>query len=66
MVLGQGLLFADGRLFACGVLLWLGVHVFVIGYEEPTLRRTFGTEYEVFRRNVPRWIPRLTPWRNRT
>ena len=66
MVLGQGLLFGEGRLFAYGVLLWLGVHVFVIGYEEPTLRRTFGAEYEVFRRNVPRWIPRLNPWGNRT
>jgi len=32
-------------------------------YEEPTLKQTFGTEYESFRTNVPRWIPRLTPWR---
>ena len=63
IVLGQDLLFGDGRLFAYGVLLWLGVHVFVVGYEEPTLRRSFGTEYEAFRRNVPRWIPRLRPWR---
>jgi protein-S-isoprenylcysteine O-methyltransferase Ste14 len=63
IILGQGLLFGDGRLFAYGVLLWLGVHVFVVGYEEPTLRRSFGTEYEAFRRNVPRWIPRLSSWR---
>jgi len=33
--------------------------VFVIGYEEPTLRRTFGAEYEAYCREVPRWIPRL-------
>jgi protein-S-isoprenylcysteine O-methyltransferase Ste14 len=65
IVLGQGLLFGDGRLFAYGVLLWLGVHVFVVGYEEPTLRRSFGSEYGGFRRNVPRWIPRLSPWRGR-
>ena len=64
IILGQGLLFGDGRLFAYGVLLWLGVHVFVVGYEEPTLRRSFGSEYEAFRRNVPRWIPRLSPWRS--
>ena len=64
IILGQGLFFGDGRLFAYGVLLWLVVHVFVTGYEEPTLRRSFGTEYEVFRRNVPRWIPRLSPWRS--
>ena len=63
IILGQSLLFGDGRLFAYGVLLWLGVHVFVVGYEEPTLRRSFGSEYEAFRRNVPRWIPRLSPWR---
>jgi len=63
IILGQGLLFGDGRLFAYGVLLWLAVHIFVVGYEEPTLRRSFGAEYEAFRRNVPRWIPRLSPWR---
>ena len=64
IILGQGLLFGDGRLFAYGVLLWLVVHAFVTGYEEPTLQRSFGTEYEAFRRNVPRWIPRLSPWRS--
>jgi protein-S-isoprenylcysteine O-methyltransferase Ste14 len=63
IILGQGLLLGDGRLFAYGVLLWLGVHIFVVGYEEPTLRRSFGSEYEAFRRNVPRWIPHLSPWR---
>ena len=64
IILGQGLLLGDGRLFAYGGLLWLGVHVFVVGYEEPTLRRSFGSEYEAFRRNVPRWIPRVSPWRS--
>jgi len=63
VLLGQGLLLGDGRLLAYGLLLWLGFHVFIVGYEEPTLRRSFGTEYEAFRRNVPRWIPRLSPWR---
>ena len=37
--------------------------VFVVGYEEPTLKKSFGAEYEAFRINVPRWIPRLTAWR---
>jgi hypothetical protein len=40
----------------------VGVAVFVVFYEEPTLRRKFGAEYEVYCRNVPRWIPRLDPW----
>ena len=34
-----------------------------VGYEEPTLKKSFGAEYEAFRINVPRWIPRLTAWR---
>ncbi len=40
----------------------LGVHLFVLFYEEPTLRKTFGTEYEEYCRNVGRWRPRLRGW----
>ena len=62
IILGQALLFGDWRLLWYGALLWLGFHLFVVVYEEPTLKQTFGLEYETFRVNVPRWIPRLTPW----
>jgi protein-S-isoprenylcysteine O-methyltransferase Ste14 len=30
--------------------------------EEPGLRRRFGEDYERYRANVPRWVPRLRPW----
>jgi protein-S-isoprenylcysteine O-methyltransferase Ste14 len=63
VILGQAVLFGDWRLIPYGVLFWLACHLFVVAYEEPTLERTFGAEYEAFRSNVPRWIPRLTPWR---
>src|SRR5215470_18318206 len=63
VIAGQALLFADQRLLWYGALFFLACHIFVVVYEEPTLKRTFGTEYEAFRANVPRWIPRLTPWR---
>ncbi|MGQ0685243.1 methyltransferase family protein [Bradyrhizobium sp.] len=63
VIFGQALLFGDWRLLWYGALLWLFFHVFVVMYEEPTLKQTFGAEYESFRTNVPRWIPRLTPWR---
>ena len=61
-ILGQVLMFASPELLIYGLAIWLGFHVFVIGYEEPTLRRTFGPEYDEFSKNVRRWIPRLTPW----
>ena len=63
VTVGQALLFGDGRLFWYGALVWLAFHLFVVLYEEPTLQRQFGMEYEAFRANVPRWVPRLTPWR---
>jgi protein-S-isoprenylcysteine O-methyltransferase Ste14 len=62
-ILGQALMFASPALLLYGSLLWLGFHLFVMGYEEPTLRQSFGREYEEFCSNVRRWIPRLTPWR---
>ena len=61
IVLGQAALFGDGLLLWYGTFLWLAFHIFVVGYEEPTLRQTYGAEYEDYRGNVPRWIPRLTP-----
>ena len=63
VIFGQALLFGDWRLIWYGALLWLVFHVAVVMYEEPTLKETFGAKYESFRTNVPRWIPRLTPWR---
>jgi len=42
----------------------LGVHLFVLFYEEPTLRRKFGADYEEYCRNVRRWWPRRRAWRN--
>jgi protein-S-isoprenylcysteine O-methyltransferase Ste14 len=63
VIFGQALLFGSVGLLEYAVLPWLAAHLFVVGYEEPTLRRSFGAEYETYRANVPRWIPRLAPWR---
>jgi protein-S-isoprenylcysteine O-methyltransferase Ste14 len=63
VILGQAILFGDRRLMIYGGLMWLAFHAFVLAYEEPILTQTFGAQYEEFRANVPRWIPRLSPWR---
>jgi len=65
-ILGQALLFGDIRVLQFALFAWLVAHLFVVSYEEPTLRKTFGAEYESFSANVPRWIPRLTPWHGGT
>jgi protein-S-isoprenylcysteine O-methyltransferase Ste14 len=60
---GQGLILGDARLLAYAAVIWLGFHLFVVLYEEPTLRRTYGVQYQAFCAAVRRWIPRPTPWR---
>lgn len=62
-VTGQGLLLGQPKLLAAVALGALPVTAFVRFYEEPALARKFGTEYQAYRDPVPRWLPRLTPWR---
>ena len=40
----------------------LAVHLFVLFYEEPTLRKKFGAGYEQYCQNVHRWWPRVRGW----
>jgi protein-S-isoprenylcysteine O-methyltransferase Ste14 len=40
----------------------LSTALFVLLYEEPTLRRKFGGDYDEYCRHVPRWIPRIHAW----
>ena len=61
-ILGQSMILGDLDLALYAGIVWLVSHLFVVVYEEPTLRRTFGDEYVEFCANVPRWIPRLRPW----
>lgn len=63
LILGQAALFASLPLAVYGAVVWAGFHAFVLGYEEPTLRRRFPDDYRAFFAAVPRWLPRLSPWR---
>jgi protein-S-isoprenylcysteine O-methyltransferase Ste14 len=62
VILGQGLLFGDVRVLEYEILVCLGFHLFVVFYEEPALRRSFGAEYEEFCAQVGRWVPGLSAW----
>jgi protein-S-isoprenylcysteine O-methyltransferase Ste14 len=63
VVLGEAAILADWRLLAYAAVVWLVLHLFVLIYEEPTLREKFPQDYQAFFAAVPRWIPRLRPWR---
>ena len=56
---GQAWLFHSLRIAIYLACFGLIVHLFVLFYEEPTLGKQFGEEYERYRASVPRWIPKL-------
>jgi protein-S-isoprenylcysteine O-methyltransferase Ste14 len=56
---GAALCYESFSLFTYGCGFLLVCHLFVVSYEEPKLQRTFGAEYEGYRRSVRRWFPRL-------
>ena len=58
ILVGEGLVFGSPSVLLYALLVALAFHVFVLLYEEPTLRSTFGAEYDAYCRRVPRWLPR--------
>jgi protein-S-isoprenylcysteine O-methyltransferase Ste14 len=63
VIAGQALLLGDIWLIVYAALVWLAFHIFVVGYEEPILRRRYGAEFDDYCTLVPRWLPRLRPAR---
>ena len=61
-LLGESLAFMSVPILAWSVFFFLGNHVYFIKSEEPGLLKRFGQDYLVYTENVPRWIPRRTPW----
>lgn len=54
---GAALLYRSLVLAGCTVVFLVFAHSFVILYEEPHLRRTFGEDYQTYCRQVRRWWP---------
>jgi protein-S-isoprenylcysteine O-methyltransferase Ste14 len=59
VLLGEAAFFRALVLLKYAAFCFAAAYLFVVFYEEPTLRRQFGESYEQYRRSVPRWIPKL-------
>jgi protein-S-isoprenylcysteine O-methyltransferase Ste14 len=59
IILGEVLLTRSRALFVYWIIWFVAVNLFVIGYEEPTLREQFGASYDRYTQEVRRWIPRV-------
>ncbi|HEX9163118.1 MAG TPA: isoprenylcysteine carboxylmethyltransferase family protein [Thermoanaerobaculia bacterium] len=65
-VIGEAIAFPRLQTFMLYMLvaMWVATTLFIVIYEEPTLRRLFGDDYARYCRNVHRWLPRLKPFDN--
>jgi len=59
---GEAMLFGSASLLVWFLVFW-GINALIMPLiEEPALEERFGSDYRAYKRNVPRWIPRLRPW----
>jgi len=56
VIFGQAIYYGSLLVVAYGFLVLLAFRLFARLYEEPTLKRLFGAQYEEYCRKVPRWI----------
>jgi len=61
-LLGESIVFGSVGIFVWFLLFFIVNHIYFIYSEEPGLEKRFGGEYLIYKKNVPRWIPRLRPW----
>lgn len=63
LVLGWSLYFMSPILILYMAVLAFGFHIRVVRNEEPWLKEQFGKQWELYQQEVPRWLPRRTPWK---
>ncbi len=65
VLVGEVTVFRAPLLIAWLAVATLAILLFIPLIEEKRLARRFGAEYDSYRKAVPRWLPRLTPWDGR-
>jgi Putative protein-S-isoprenylcysteine methyltransferase len=59
---GEAILFWSRGIVVEAVCAFVGFNMVICLHEEPALARNFTDEYLHYKKNVPRWLPRITPW----
>ncbi len=60
---GEAILFKSPGITLLAILNFAVNTIYFLVSEEPGLEKRFGEDYRDYKKNVPRWIPRLKPWR---
>lgn len=66
VLVGEAVFFGSPALLIWAAAFFVLNHGFFLFYEEPALERRFGDEYLAYKRDVPRWFPRLKPNQKRS
>ena len=62
ILLGETLVLNSPNILVVAICFYLINTIYFILKEEPDLRKRFGKPYELYKKNVPRWIPNLKPY----
>jgi protein-S-isoprenylcysteine O-methyltransferase Ste14 len=62
ILLGEAVLFGSIFLFYWFIIFFIGNLIYIPLFEEPGLEKRFGKNFILYKKNVPRWFPRQTPW----
>ena len=62
ILFGETILLGSPPLFYWFAIFFFINALYIPLVEERGLERRFGTEYLEYKKNVPRWIPRMNPW----
>ncbi|MXQ55818.1 methyltransferase family protein [Shimazuella alba] len=60
--LGESIMFTSFELLIWFFGFWMANQIYFIWKEEPQLLKRFGPDYQEYRENVPKWVPRFSPW----
>jgi protein-S-isoprenylcysteine O-methyltransferase Ste14 len=63
VLIGESTAIMSLNIFIWAVVFFIVNNIYFLVYEEPDLAKKFGDEYLDYKRNVPRWIPRSTPYK---
>ncbi len=62
VLIGESIAIQSFCIMLWASIFYLGNTIYFILSEEPDLEKRFGETYRDYKKNVPRWIPRMTPY----
>jgi len=63
-LLGESVTILSAQIFKWLIIFFIINNIWFFIFEEPNLEKKFGEQYREYKKNVPRWIPRLRSWRS--